>query len=679
MVREKIGFVGIQEAWIKPLKPIQGLFKSTYPRYGANGCRGLLWVVHPDFAAFTADMSNEMPSEYHPNVLWIRVTHGDETWYAATVYLPNNTKEARETIEALVKDVKHLPEGSSVIILGDMNGDPFQRKGTNKSVLPLLFSDPRLTLVPRPNDSSFSRPESKAHLDNFVVSSNLMRRIVTEIQYINLKADMKEDSDHLMIILSTKAGEAPRRSPEGFRLQYNTLALREGKSAEYKIVLRRLARRWTRWAEGIREYLQESGQPTARHVITTAYAGLVMTIQSASHQALGVRRVPMRPSAQRFMGSSSLRARTKTDIWKIVRNGLEKKGGMRPNLAVMAEDIRTRGAKQPKAMHRPTRVWVKNMNRDLKKQEGGTVPSQDGLRARSAGLLQIVIKLVQKLKRNVSEGLDGITADHLKEAPVELLEALVFFTAWASEACEFPQGLSMSRAKFVPKPGESGVFRGIRLQSLLAKIIEQLVLHPIFPAVGPSSSLIPKEHMGNKRGISGEMPAVVLAMIAEERGPKPLYAIIADVKGAYDNVWREALWAKLLDAHKIKADVKRVVALYEDFLTVIREPDFETEVMTSVLGVPQGAPRSGDLYCFFTADLPEELSLGGCGLTLFGIFICVAILLDDHMIPVDDEAKVTEALHVLFKYGQKWALEWAVQKKVKVLCINVKTPPRSSG
>ena len=58
--------------------------------------------------------------------------------------------------------------------------------------------------------------------------------------------------------------------------------------------------------------------------------------------------------------------------------------------------------------------------------------------------------------------------------------------------------------------------------------------------MGPNSPLIPKEHMGNKRGISGEMPAVILAMIVEERGKKPLYVIIADIKGAYDNVWREA-------------------------------------------------------------------------------------------------------------------------------------------
>ena len=135
------------------------------------------------------------------------------------------------------------------------------------------------------------------------------------------------------------------------------------------------------------------------------------------------------------------------------------------------------------------------------------------------------------------------------------------------------------------------------------------------------------------------------------------------------------MWAKLLDAHKITADVKRVVALYEDFLTVIREPDFETEIMTAVLGIPQGAPRSGDWFCFFTSDIPDELRLGGNGVELFGIFICVAILLDDHMIPVDDEEKVTSTLQVLFRYGQKWALEWAVQKKVKVLCINVKNPP----
>ena len=118
------------------------------------------------------------------------------------------------------------------------------------------------------------------------------------------------------------------------------------------------------------------------------------------------------------------------------------------------------------------------------------------------------------------------------------------------------------------------------------------------------------------------MAAAILAMLIENLGTRELFAIIADVKGAYENVWREALWAKLLDAHKIAADVKRVEAMYREFLTLIREPGFESSVMEAVLGLPQGRPRSGDLFCFFTSDIPEELKSGGCGAELFGVFLC---------------------------------------------------------
>ena len=157
-----------------------------------------------------------------------------------------------------------------------------QTKGTNKTVLPLLFSDPRLALVPRPSSSAFSRPESKAHLDNFVVSACLMRRIVSEIQYINLQAEKKEDSDHLMILLSTDRSVTTRRAPPEYKTQYNTLALRNELSADYKLALGDLALRWISWAKDLRQYLQVTKQTTPRHVITTAYAGLIMRIQSAS-------------------------------------------------------------------------------------------------------------------------------------------------------------------------------------------------------------------------------------------------------------------------------------------------------------------------------------------------------------------------------------------------------------
>ena len=144
-----------------------------------------------------------------------------------------------------------------IIILGDMNGDPFQRKGTNKSILPLLFSDPRLALVPRPSDKSFSRPQSKAHLDNIVVSAELRTNIVAEIEYVNVVAEERKDSDHMMIVINTRqAGRTLRNSAE-FKKQYNTLALREGRSAEYKQALKSLAQHWTRWAGDVRDHLHD--------------------------------------------------------------------------------------------------------------------------------------------------------------------------------------------------------------------------------------------------------------------------------------------------------------------------------------------------------------------------------------------------------------------------------------
>ena len=36
-----------------------------------------------------------------------------------------------------------------------------------------------------------------------------------------------------------------------------------------------------------------------------------------------------------------------------------------------------------------------------------------------------------------------------------------------------------------------------------------------------------------------------------------------------------------------------------------------------ILGLPQGGPRSGDLFCFFTSDLPEEIQQAGAGADLY--------------------------------------------------------------
>ena len=163
--------------------------------------------------------------------------------------------------------------------------------------------------------------------------------------------------------------------------------------------------------------------------------------------------------------------------------------------------------------------------------------------------------------------------------------------------CCFPKLLRLGLVKYIPK--NANKWRGIRLESLIAKIIEQLVANPFFPVIGPPTSIIAPEHIAGKKGMSAELATAMLAMILDANGKTPLYILFADVKGAYDNLWKEALWAKLLDAHPSLIDVRRIAAMCEHFVSQIKEPSFTSEIHSAFIGVPQGGPESGNLFCFF--------------------------------------------------------------------------------
>jgi hypothetical protein len=180
--------------------------------------------------------------------------------------------------------------------------------------------------------------------------------------------------------------------------------------------------------------------------------------------------------------------------------------------------------------------------------------------------------------------------------------------------------------------------------------------------------------MSGKKGISAETATALLSLIIECNSALELYILFADVKAAYDNLWKEAVWAKLADAHPALIDSKRVAALYEHFRSYIDEPDFRSQVVESVIGVPQGGPRSGDVFCFFTSDLPEELKTNGVGVEVLTLFLVCLVYLDDWTLPITSEQGVIRALNVLHDYGQRWSMTWALPK-IKVLPINVKKPP----
>ena len=176
--------------------------------------------------------------------------------------------------------------------------------------------------------------------------------------------------------------------------------------------------------------------------------------------------------------------------------------------------------------------------------------------------------------------------------------------------------------------------------------------------------------------MSAELTAGILAIIIDAHKVRmlPLYVVIVDAKEAYDNVWRDALWAKASTIHGCLEDVRRAMALYEHMDAQIVEDGFESTIVQLPQGVPQGGPRSGKLFGLFNSDLPEALRKAGAGTQIGEVDLTCATFLDDSMIPALTQEITQRTLSTLEEYGDRWSQQWAPSKS-KVLCLNVSNPP----
>ena len=143
----------------------------------------------------------------------------------------------------------------------------------------------------------------------------------------------------------------------------------------------------------------------------------------------------------------------------------------------------------------------------------------------------------------------------------------------------------------------------------------------MFPAFGAPGKLVYKEQFAGIRGLSSDLAALCLAIIISCPAKAPSFILFTDVDGAYDNVWREALFAKLAARHPNFLQVQQIAALYDKMQSFIKDNDYLSELIDSLLGLAQGSPNSGHLFTFFMSDLPDELKGVEAGVECFDLII----------------------------------------------------------
>lgn len=159
-------------------------------------------------------------------------------------------------------------------------------------------------------------------------------------------------------------------------------------------------------------------------------------------------------------------------------------------------------------------------------------------------------------------------------------------------------------------------YRPVALLNTLGKFLEAVIARRISYAM-ETEGLLPKSHLGGRRGISTDHAIHIIIdriKLAWGKGKPVVSLLMLDVSGAYDNVSHQRLLHNLRK-RRLGQLVPWVKAFLSNRSTRIRMPEGMSDRFPTPTGIPQGSPISPILYLIYNADLVE---ICGNGVTSSG-------------------------------------------------------------
>ena len=194
----------------------------------------------------------------------------------------------------------------------------------------------------------------------------------------------------------------------------------------------------------------------------------------------------------------------------------------------------------------------------------------------------------KRLKSGKASGADGIPPEVLKYCNLD--DIILQYANNLLFNNEKPNQWSDINILPLPKSGDLGLtknYRGISLTSIVAKVVNRLILNRIQPKLDP---LLRPNQNGYRPGRSTASHILALRRIIEGVKRHNLKAVLlfVDFKRAFDSVHREKMM-RILRAYGIPDELVAAISkLYEDTRAKVISPDGDTEFFKIVAGVLQG-------------------------------------------------------------------------------------------
>ena len=193
---------------------------------------------------------------------------------------------------------------------------------------------------------------------------------------------------------------------------------------------------------------------------------------------------------------------------------------------------------------------------------------------------------------------------------------------------------------------------------------------------------------GFRKGFSTTDNLYILQSLIEisQSSKQKLFCAFIDFRQAFDTVWRNGLWQKLLNSNVNGNCFIFIKNMYYQTKSLVKTAEGASAFFSSMIGVRQGANLSPLLFSVYLNDLHHYLSVNGvrgveCEMDpddSIMIYIKILLLLfaDDIVLFGNNKEDLQFALDKFNTYCDKWRLT-VNTSKTKVMKFSKGRPPRN--
>ena len=284
-----------------------------------------------------------------------------------------------------------------------------------------------------------------------------------------------------------------------------------------------------------------------------------------------------------------------------------------------------------------------------------------------------IVRCIKQLSRNKSPGKDNLLNEYFVESIELLIVPLeILFNNVLDSGCfpsQWTEGIIVPLHKKGPEDDPKN-YRGITLISCLGKLFTSVINQRIINW-STANEISTDAQFGFKAGHSTIDAIFVLQNLIQRsfKNKKRLYCAFIDLQRAFDSVYRNALWYKLIKYGIDGKLLKLLRSMYNSVKSCVRHINSLSDFFSTDIGLFQGEILSPILFSFFLNVIEQYLQENIFDdITLDRISIYLLLFADDAVLISDSKEGLQRSLNQFENYFKKWNLTINISKTKVMIC-----------